>query len=212
MAAPLGLREGGAIGVPFGGKRGRESRAGARRLRRGRRPLWARVGVGAAWGAIWSGKVTTAGSAGEDQGGKACAGADWYTGDQSSHVACLVGRGAFLGQRERVPFQDGARATSPRVVGVGAGAEAVSEPREDLYERVRHEQLPRLDSVLRCQLMELVEAPAAREVCERVGVAVSVGGAVEGSAVQEIDEVQVLHVFVARAVVVEDVERRCESG
>jgi hypothetical protein len=113
-----------------------------------------------------------------------------------------------LGESERVLFQHCARASGSRVASVGARTELVPEPREDLDELVRHEQLPRSDAVLSCQLVQLRDTPAACEVCEGVGVTVGVVGAVEDPASREVFEVQLLHLLVARAVVVEYVVRR----
>jgi hypothetical protein len=94
-------------------------------------------------------------------------------------VARFVGAGAFLGQREGVLFQHRALAAGPRVADVGARAEAVLKAREDFEELVWHQQLLRLDAVLRRQRMQVIDASAAGEIGERVCVAVSVAGAVE---------------------------------
>jgi hypothetical protein len=76
-------------------------------------------------------------------------------------VARLIGSGAFLGQLKRVLVQHRARAAGVRITGVGARAELVPEPREDPFELVRHEQLSRPDVMLRRQLVQLAETPAA---------------------------------------------------
>jgi hypothetical protein len=123
-------------------------------------------------------------------------------------VACLVGPGALLGKREGVLFKDCARAAGARVASVGTGAEPIPEPREDGRKGPRHEQFPCADTVLRCQLVQFVNAPATGEVGERVRVSKRVAGAVECAAIFEVCKVEELHLLVVSAVVVEDVEGR----